>query len=250
VDDQLATVDRADRDAVRAAVIGVLVHGQDADLEVSFHPPGGKVRRCVMSVRGLTSDAGTVTGAIICLADITDEVNLREELQRQVRFDPLTACLNHASILAALEDRLTRPNTDSWTVVMFIDLDDFKGVNDRHGHVAGDRLLKSVAARLGRVAGDGDLVGRLGGDEFLMVLRTEPDLGRVVHLAGCVAAALAEPIRIGHEWTVTKASVGAAYATAADDLDADGLVSAADTAMYEGKRVGDGAPIVTRARRR
>ncbi|MGE5156370.1 MAG: diguanylate cyclase domain-containing protein [Betaproteobacteria bacterium] len=250
VDDKLENVGRQDRDAVRAAVVGVLYEGRDSDLEVSFHPPGAKTHRCVMSLRALISDAGAVTGAIICLADITDEVNLREELQRQVRFDPLTACLNHASILAALEDRLAQPSTDSWTVVLFIDLDDFKGVNDRHGHVAGDRLLKSVAARLGRVAGDTNLVGRLGGDEFLMVVRTEPDLSRVSHLAGCVAAALAEPLRLGHEWTVPKASIGAAYSTAADGLDADALVSAADTAMYEAKRVGDSVPVVTRAKRR
>jgi diguanylate cyclase (GGDEF)-like protein/PAS domain S-box-containing protein len=250
VDGQLSTVDESDRVAVQGAVGDALVRGRDADLEVSFHPPDRSVRRCVMSLRALTSGEGAVTGAIICLSDITDEVNLREELQRQVRYDPLTACLNHASILAALEDRLRHPVPDQWTVVFFIDLDDFKGVNDRHGHIAGDRLLKGVAARLGRVAGDADLVGRLGGDEFLMMLGTEPDVDQVTNLAKCVADALAAPVRIGREWTAPKASVGVAYATAEDGLDADALVSAADTAMYDGKRAGDGTPVVTHAQRR
>jgi diguanylate cyclase (GGDEF)-like protein/PAS domain S-box-containing protein len=250
VDQQLSTVDAHNRVAVHIAVADALMWGRDADLEVSFHPPDRSVRRCVMSLRALTSGQGAVTGAIICLSDITDEVTLREELQRQVRYDPLTACLNHASILAALEDRLRHPVPDQWTVVFFIDLDDFKGVNDRHGHVAGDRLLKGVAARLGQVAGDADLVGRLGGDEFLMMLRTEPDTDQVTNLAKCVADALAAPVRIGREWTVPKASVGVAYAAAGDGLDADALVSAADTAMYDGKRAGDGTPVVTHAQRR
>jgi diguanylate cyclase (GGDEF)-like protein/PAS domain S-box-containing protein len=247
VDEELATVDNTDRDAALTAVHEALGHGRDTDLEVSFHPPGDKVRRCVMSVRALTSDMGSVTGAVFCVSDITDEVNLREELQRRVRFDPLTACLNHASVLAALEERLVNPAPDRWTVVLFIDLDDFKSVNDRHGHVAGDRLLKTVATRLGRVAGGTDLVGRLGGDEFLMVVRTEADIDEVTHVAKCVSDALAAPVRLGHEWTVPKASIGVAYATPSDNLDADLLVSAADTAMYEGKRSGDGAAIITHA---
>jgi diguanylate cyclase (GGDEF)-like protein/PAS domain S-box-containing protein len=250
VDEQLSTVDEGSRIAVHSAVADALIGGRDADLEVSFHPPDRSVRRCVMSLRALTGADGAVTGAIICLSDITDEATLREELQRQVRYDPLTASLNHASILAALEERLRHPANDRWTVVFFIDLDDFKGVNDRHGHIAGDRLLKGVAARLSRVAGDANLVGRLGGDEFLMVLGTDPDMDQVTHLTKCVADALAAPVRIGREWTVPRASIGVAYAAAEDGLDADALVSAADTAMYDGKRAGGGTPVVTHAERR
>jgi diguanylate cyclase (GGDEF)-like protein/PAS domain S-box-containing protein len=250
VDEAMSTVEPDDRLAVRVAVDQVLREARDTDIEVSFGPAGGKVRRCVMSLRALTSDLGMVTGAIVCLADITDEVNLREELRRQVRYDPLTSCLNHASILAALEERLANARPSEWTVALFIDLDDFKGVNDRHGHVAGDRLLKSVARRLIRVAGEDGLVGRLGGDEFLMVLRSPPDADRVLHSATLVSSALQAPIRLGREWTVPRASIGAAYAEAGADLDADVLVSAADTAMYDAKRLGNMSPMVTPARPR
>ncbi len=248
VADQLSTVDLDDRPAVDEAVAAALGPGRDADLEMSFCPPDAKVRHCVMSLRALTNDPGAVTGAIMCLSDITGEVTLREELQRQVRYDPLTACLNHASILAALADRLDHASGPEWTVVLFIDLDDFKAVNDRHGHVVGDRLLKTVATRLGRVAGPDGLVGRLGGDEFLLVLPSAPDVDRVNHAAGLVSATLQAPIRLGREWTVPRASIGVAYAPAGADLDADALVAVADGAMYEAKRRGADAPMVTPAR--
>ncbi len=244
VDDQLATVEPDGRAAVNEAVGRALGEARDADLEVSFAPPVGDPRRCVMSLRALTSDVGEVTGAIICLSDVTDEANLREALQRQVRFDPLTSCLNHASVLAALEERLDQTDAGSWTVALFIDLDDFKGVNDRLGHVAGDRMLKVVATRLGRVAGETDVVGRLGGDEFLMVMRIEADRAKVTQAAHLVATALAEPIRLGRQWTVPRASIGVAYAGPADDVDADAVVSVADNAMYEAKRMGEGVPLV------
>jgi diguanylate cyclase (GGDEF)-like protein/PAS domain S-box-containing protein len=245
---QLGTVVAADRERAADAVASVLRTGRDVDVEVSFRAPGAAGdRRCVLSLRALTGEDATVTGAIVCLSDITDEINLREELQRRARYDPLTACLNHASILSALQERLSSPRPGRRTVAVFIDLDDFKGINDRHGHVTGDRLLTHVAGRLRRVAGRSDLVGRMGGDEFLMVLRTSDDFDGVTAAAAAVAAALDSPVRLGPEWTSPRASIGLAYASGqCPSMDADTLVTLADAAMYEAKRNGDGRPVIAR----
>src|SRR6185369_15822747 len=123
-------------------------------------------------LRALTGDDGQVSGAIGCLTDITEDVQVREELEQRVRRDPLTGCLNHASTVAELRRLLAEPHDRSHEVIAFVDLDDFKGINDRYGHLAGDRVLQHVATRLWTVAGEEGLVGRLGGDEFLVVVRT------------------------------------------------------------------------------
>ena len=149
--------------------------------------------------------------------------------------DDLTGLPNRLGLSHRFE-RLTATNDDC--AVMFIDVDNFKLINDRHGHAAGDRVLSAVADRLVRTVRPDDFVCRIGGDEFAVVLtdsagRLHPDL--VVSLADRVVAILGEPVSHDGESISLAASVGVALD---HDRDLDQLLHRADGAMYRAKRAG------------
>ena len=174
VDAQLASVTDADRPVLEGALEDVLVGGLQADIEIELRvPPGGDSRFCAVSFRPLDQDEA-ITGATACVTDTTDSAHMREELKRRATLDDLTGCYNRAAIMRALEIDIASPQREADRAVVFIDLDCFKAVNDLHGHAAGDELLSIVARRLQHVLRSGDMVGRIGGDEFLAVC---PDIG-------------------------------------------------------------------------
>jgi diguanylate cyclase (GGDEF)-like protein/PAS domain S-box-containing protein len=245
VDGQLELVVADDRAAFEKAVTAVLHDGCDGDLEVGYRHPAGGARRCSVGLRALTAEDGKVTGAILCVADVTEDVRLREELKHRATYDPLTRCLNRASTISVLEELLALGRDPGWkegAAVVFVDLDKFKDLNDRLGHAAGDRLLAHVGERLLGAVRDGDLVGRLGGDEFLIICRQVhgPDEALAIgeRVTGLVRGS---PLEIGGEQVVPMLSVGIAW-TAADGSTADALIARADEAMYRSKRYRGGAP--------
>jgi diguanylate cyclase (GGDEF)-like protein len=145
----------------------------------------------------------------------------------------LTGVLNRSSIIAALQGALDQAGAVG---VAFIDLDGFKGVNDRRGHAAGDAVLVEVAQRLQAQVRAEDSVGRLGGDEFLVVC-PGADASDVHELARRLDAALAAPIDHADGPLDGRASIGVACSAAAGlARDAESLVAAADASMYELKR--------------
>jgi diguanylate cyclase (GGDEF)-like protein len=117
--------------------------------------------------------------------------------------------------------------------VLFVDLDDFKDVNDNEGHAAGDQLLRVVARRLSETIRPGDLVARLGGDEFALLLQGVPDSAAAMATAERVVTALAEPVQMGNSPVHVGASVGLAMRQ--DDSTFDRLLREADVAMYAAK---------------
>ncbi|HEX2805969.1 MAG TPA: diguanylate cyclase, partial [Kineosporiaceae bacterium] len=181
--DQLASVQPPDRANLEAAIAAALAEGSDHELEVDLHLPAtGKPRRCTAGVVALASPEGTC-GVLVSLHDITDSARMREELRARATFDALTGCLNRASILATLEQALAW-NHGTYTAAIYIDLDKFKHVNDTLGHAAGDELLIHVAHCLTSVLRDQDQVGRLGGDEFLVVCPELEDPAQASSIAG------------------------------------------------------------------
>ena len=237
---QLASVVEADRSAFDQALDGVLTDGRDAEVEVELQrPASGEIRFCTVKMRALNHD-GTISGAIACVADVTDGTRMREELKKRATFDELTGCYNRPSIMDALDARLSSGRRRGECGVMFVDLDHFKEVNDREGHAAGDELLRLVAGRLrGAVRGD-DLVGRIGGDEFLVVC---PEIGGpepAMKLAERIAGALRSVGTASAAHQVV-ASIGVAWSNEAG-LGADVLVARADSAMYESKHERAGRP--------
>ncbi|GIJ50658.1 hypothetical protein Val02_75440 [Virgisporangium aliadipatigenens] len=226
-----------DRTEVDDALRAVLADGVDADLEVGLVHPFRGTRRLTVSLRALSGSSGAVTGAIISLADITEDVRMREELKYSAMFDSLTGCRNRASILGGLAGYLDLPACEnSGVAAVFVDLDKFKQVNDRLGHAAGDALLVHVANRLRAAARHADLVGRLGGDEFLVVARDVASPADARMFAEKLATAIsAGTVDLNGEPVRPEGSVGVAWSLPGD-LDADALIAAADEAMYRAKR--------------
>ena len=155
-------------------------------------------------------------------------------LTRQANHDSLTGLANRAAFHARLEAALVKPERRGGTqAVLFVDLDDFKDVNDTLGHAAGDELLCVVAARLSDAVRPGDLVARLGGDEFALLLDGVPDASVALTVAERAVAALASPVEIAGTSAHVGASVGLAMRH--DGSDPDSLMREADVAMYTAK---------------
>ncbi|GAA1608932.1 sensor domain-containing diguanylate cyclase [Actinoplanes couchii] len=231
----LEVTETVDRPLVAEALSGVLT-GQDIDFEYGHREPGAGNRRIRANLRALTDDAGTVTGAIACLADVTEEALLRERLWRQATFDPLTGCHNRAATMAALRDALDTGERHAGTAVIFLDLNAFKPVNDRYGHAAGDLLLSHVAVSLRSAVPPGAVVGRIGGDEFVAVCRDVTGREHAERIGADLLAALgAARVRIGGNTLVPHASLGVAW-TPYGTGDSDELLAQADAAMYAVKR--------------
>jgi diguanylate cyclase (GGDEF)-like protein len=228
--------------ALDRALDEVLGEGQEADIEVELQlPPGHESRFCTISLRALSEDDGTVNGAIACVADITDSARMREELNRRATFDELTACHNRASVMGALEADIASGQRRAERAAVFVDLDGFKAVNDRCGHATGDELLNTVAQRLRGVLRDEDVIGRIGGDEFLAVCPNVGGPEQAMKLADRLAEAQRDEVSVATGTVRGRVSIGVAWSSG-EGTDADSMVALADGAMYESKRDGLGQP--------
>ena len=118
-------------------------------------------------MRPLTDGSGVVNGAVGCLSDVTDRAVLHQELEIRVAVDELTSCFNRAATIELVDRTVNAQHDGLGRAVVFVDLDGLKAVNDQLGHSAGDRLLVAAADRIRSALGNGDIVGRLGGDEVL-----------------------------------------------------------------------------------
>ncbi len=165
----------------------------------------------------------------------------REQLLELAVHDPLTGLLNRRGFDNAMKKELARAQRSDSTelALLLLDLDDFKSVNDIHGHAAGDLLLIEVAQRLNTVIRDNDYLCRLGGDEFVIVMTLLEHEEQAVELADRIFSILQQPIQIGTEMadqSVT-ASIGIALLDGSDDHTED-LLRCADIAMYHAKKTG------------
>lgn len=236
----LAPVVPTARPALDAALAGALEDDRDAELEVTIQQPlTDQIRVCSVSVTSL-SDLEGAPGALLALTDVTDSVRMREELKAKATFDVLTGCYNRASVMAILEDAL-QAERDLLTAVLFVDLDKFKPINDTYGHAVGDELLVAAAERLISVLRHGDVVGRIGGDEFLLVVREIESPEAVMALAARVQEALSEPVELSTVAVPLAASIG--VACSAPGVDGTTLTRRADHAMYRAKQLGGTVPV-------
>jgi diguanylate cyclase (GGDEF)-like protein len=171
-------------------------------------------------------------GWIAMLDDVTAQKDNEEHLMRLAMTDPLTGASNRASFDARLS-QLFAAQRDKPISLIFVDLDGFKGVNDRHGHAAGDQVLRVVSARLKAELRPGDTVARLGGDEFGIIC---PGLTAeyAPQLAERLVNTVRERITVGQTRIVVSASAGIATSPPAP-ADPAALLAAADAAMYREK---------------
>jgi diguanylate cyclase (GGDEF)-like protein len=165
------------------------------------------------------------------------------ELEDRVQTDPLTGLLNRAGILKAL-DTLIPPvhgsrRAGDMVACLFIDLDGFKAINDTYGHAAGDTVLQAVAQRLERCLRGRDLIGRMGGDEFIMLLRVSQQTGldEAVVVAERAIAAVGTPLALDAATVTVGCSIGIALSPD-DAATAQDLLRMADEALYTAKHHG------------
>jgi diguanylate cyclase (GGDEF)-like protein/PAS domain S-box-containing protein len=225
----------------RAQFIKVLRGGPGAraHFESRLLHVDGSWRQLETILTNLLSDPDV--GAIVSNSrDVTDRRALERQLSHQAFHDSLTGLANRALFLDRVEHALNRSDRRAGPIaVMFVDIDDFKIVNDSLGHHLGDEVLIAVAEQLKAATRTGDTVARLGGDEFALLL----DSGEMPAAAGVVAsriaALLTTPIRVGTDDVSVQASIGIALGQPPVDKP-DGLLRDADLAMYLAKRNGKG----------
>jgi diguanylate cyclase (GGDEF)-like protein/PAS domain S-box-containing protein len=228
--------------AFHMALAGVLSDGVDQEVEVDIVVPSGEWRRLMMSVRALRRPNGEVNGAITTVLDITDSARARQELERRATFDSLTHCYNRTSILSALHRELAGANR-SETAVVYVDIDHFKQVNDTLGHAAGDEVLVEVVERLKSATRSDDKIGRLGGDEFLLLIRGMPEPDVAMGVARRICESLRIPLELSSGKLDLCVSLGVAWVDS-DSIAAEELVERADQAMYRSKEQRKGLPVL------
>jgi diguanylate cyclase (GGDEF)-like protein/PAS domain S-box-containing protein len=180
---------------------------------------------------------GTVGGLVLTLRDVTAQHELSEELKRQAYHDALTGLPNRAYFTREAAAALEAAHAVGRTAgVLFVDLDDFKVVNDTMGHSVGDELLVAVAARLASSVRQSDTAARLGGDEFALLIDDAADPEAVNAFAERIVAAFNEPFTLQEAKVLTSATVG--VATSEDSRDVDQLLRHADLALYAAKTAG------------
>ncbi|HEU0102769.1 MAG TPA: diguanylate cyclase [Mycobacteriales bacterium] len=231
---------------VSDGLVADLVSGRRASLETEqrYVGAGGRELWVLHGLSLVRTAEGEPQWFAVSAQDVTERRRVEQELrdltavlaERAVR-DPLTGLANRILVEERLRGALARDaRSGSSSGVLFLDLDDFKGVNDRYGHAVGDAVLQTFATRLTTCVRPSDTVARIGGDEFL-VLAEGTTLAGLGPLVERLVAALDEPIEVGSLTLQVGVSVGLAVSTAGD-ADAAGLIEAADQAMYAAKRDG------------
>ena len=242
--DLVDAIEPGERPSVEEAILRTLDGRGGADLELRIGSSDG-VRYGALRLRAPEHATSSFSGFIGCLEDVTDAVMMRRRLEVQATFDPLTECRNRSSTLAAMDTMIKELNRQSIVglAVMYVDLDQFKPINDAYGHAAGDQVLMVVAERLNRGVRAGDIVGRIGGDEFVVIC---PEVGSPAHalrIGRTISERLCGTVKVADGEVWVTASVGVAW-TDDSDLDADVLIDAADAAMYASKRDGKCQPVL------
>ncbi|CAA9285720.1 MAG: Sensory box/GGDEF family protein [uncultured Actinomycetospora sp.] len=178
---------------------------------------------------------------VAMLEDVSERHRLQAHMEYQAYHDPLTTLANRARFTERLERVFAEagPSSTRRVGVCFLDLDGFKTINDSLGHHVGDVMLQEVARRLAACAGEGELVARTGGDEFVVLVEDSHGVDRLVDLADRVLAALEPPFRLVGQELVTGASIGVVE-KAVSETTASELMRAADITLYTAKAEGRG----------
>ena len=246
-------------DEFRALTVGELAHPDDAPavwrlyerllrgeldnfrLEKRFFRRDGEVIVGHLTLSLVRDEEGKPSYQLAMLEDVSERHRLQQHLTYQAYHDPLTTLANRARFTERLERVFADagPHSTRRVGVCYLDLDGFKTINDSLGHHVGDLMLQEVARRLGACAGEGELVARTGGDEFVVLVEDSQGVDRLVGLADRVLAALAPPLRLAGQELAVGASIGVVE-QAVTDTTASELMRAADITLYTAKAEGRG----------
>jgi diguanylate cyclase (GGDEF)-like protein/PAS domain S-box-containing protein len=206
---------------------------QDAP-DLTVRCEDGRLLQVEVDCRDLRADP-TVRGLVLTVRDVTERRRLEDDLSRMAFHDGLTGLANRLLFRNRLEQGFAAAAAD--LSVLFVDLDDFKEVNDTLGHAVGDELLVTVARRITEAIDGGSMAARMGGDEFAIMIEGR-DTAAAEEVAGRIVAALAVPVEVGDGLGGTHIVSGAASVGVAAGVDADSateLLRHADLALYQAK---------------
>jgi diguanylate cyclase (GGDEF)-like protein/PAS domain S-box-containing protein len=227
----------ADRDRLAAFLAEVHATSGRAIGPVELVVETGDRRSTLECVGSNLVEDSAIRGLALNFRDVSERKALEEQLRKLAFHDPLTLLANRSLFWNRVEHALTlAQRSQQHVAVMFLDLDNFKNINDSLGHDAGDRLLQAAAQRLVKATRPSDTVARLGGDEFAILLegiRSEADVERI---ATPISSAFNRPLLVDGREIDTSASIGVACARPGDD--AEQLLRNADIAMYNAKAAG------------
>lgn len=227
-----------ERDRVTRALRETLATGQPYDTEHRIVRPEDGQMIWIKSHAEVIWDGDRPKKLQGFIQDITARMQAQEKLYHLAHYDCLTELPNRVLVLDRLEQSLKRARRHKEKVaVLFLDLDQFKNVNDSLGHDAGDRILTQAAGRLRELLRQNDTVARIGGDEFLILLDAVDDLSQPATVAEKILAAFHNPLSLEDRELVLTVSIGIAMYPA-DGQNAHDLMRNADTAMYHAKQSG------------
>ncbi|MHB1266854.1 MAG: bifunctional diguanylate cyclase/phosphodiesterase, partial [Acidithiobacillus ferriphilus] len=227
-------LDEETYDRVNAAEQKVLSEGHVTLRDVPYRRLDGEIIYMDISIQRMDGTDG-VQRILGTFVDVTERHQLVDELARQSLSDTLTDLPNRRALDAGMSQALARSDRqERLLAVGFLDIDDFKPVNDTYGHDTGDDLLKEMARRLQNVLRRTDTVARLGGDEFVLLLEGLRGMDELDQVLARLQTAIAQPFRIKGEMVSIQASLGLTIYPF-DEADADLLLRHADQAMYAAK---------------
>ncbi len=233
-----------DHDLFRHALVDVLsgVSGTSKALEFRVCHRDGRQLHAEGHVTNLIANSA-VGGIVVNLRDVTERTQFEEQLTHQAFHDPVTNLANGALFLDRVGHALGRRRDHSRPLaVLFLDLDDFKGVNDTFGHVEGDRLLRTISGRIAPALRSGDTVARLGGDEFAILLEDVEHETSISQIVERLLEAIKMPSSMEDREVTVRCSIGIAVARSGSDREivttVDELLRNADVAMYQAKAAG------------
>lgn len=207
--------------------------------EVWNRRKNGEIYAEILTISAVQDAQGVIHQYVALFSDITTLKEHESQLEHIAHFDTLTGLPNRVLLADRLRQGMTQAQRRNQRLaVVFLDLDAFKIINDKHGHAAGDQLLKTVANHMKMALREGDTLARIGGDEFVAVLldldntdASEPMLSRLIEAA-------TKPVYVDGLVLQVTASLGVTFYPQADEVDADQLLRQADQAMYLAKQEG------------
>lgn len=213
-----------------------------ATRDMRFLTDSGQVLNTLVSVRANCGEGGRLLGFQLLVQDITERKQLEDELMRNAFHDPLTGLRNRAWFLERL-DQVFHSNREGRAeryAVLFLDLDDFKVVNDSLGHLVGDQLLVMIAKRVESCLREMDTVARLGGDEFGVIVEGLRDSREAERVSEKLRRKLTSSFKVGEHEIYTSVSIGIALSDERYQNPKE-MLRDADTAMYKAKSAGRGS---------
>ncbi|MGX8702230.1 GGDEF domain-containing protein [Caproiciproducens sp.] len=222
-----------DREGIRRSIDAQLRDGSVFDVQYRLLRKDGTLI-WILDKGRLTAESGKESGLYCLLTDITGQREIMRELVQKAQRDGLTGLLNKSATKSYIEQALTG---SGFCALYLIDVDHFKDINDHLGHMFGDSVLAEIGGRLKKLFRASDVVGRVGGDEFMVLLKSIGDLSLVAEKADAIRRSLQQTFENGPEPYSVSGSIGIAVYPKDGRTYAD-LYKRADAALYEAKRRG------------